>query len=76
MLPEDPVGGPDAVGGPLRRAGHYVAAIPGRTTPPARPSTWLVTGRRILIVILAAALAVNLAARARQRRRTHVTRFT
>lgn len=68
------VGGPDAVGSAFGRAGHYVAAIPGRTTPPARPSTWLVTGRRILIVILAAALVVNLAARARQRRRAHSTR--
>jgi len=71
------VGGPDAVGGPFGRAGHYVAAIPGRRpVPPARPASWLVTGRRILIAVLALALAVNLLARARQRRRTQPTRLT
>lgn len=63
------VGGPDAVGGPFRRAGQFVAAIPGRrAAPAARPSSWLVAGRRILIAVLAVALAVNLAARVRQRR--------
>ena len=62
------VGGPDAVGGPFRRAGRYVAAIPGRTAPRPHSPKWLATGRGILIGVLALALVANLAARARQGR--------
>lgn len=62
------VGGPDAVGGPFRHAGHYLAAIPGRGVTPARSSQWLSTARRVLIALLAAALLINVAIRTRQRR--------
>jgi hypothetical protein len=66
------VGGPDAVGGPFRHAGHYVAAIPGRPPPASRSWAWLPTARRILIGVLAAALFLNLAIRARHgRHRRH-----
>jgi hypothetical protein len=62
------VGGPDAVGGPFRRTGYYVAAIPGRRrTPPARSWQWLATARQILIGVLALALVANLAGRVRRR---------
>ena len=61
------VGGPDSVGGPFVRAGRYVAAIPGAAAPRVRTS-WLGTARRILILLLSVALAVNLAGRVRQRR--------
>lgn len=61
------VGGPDSVGGPFVRSGHYVAAIPGAASPRDRRS-WLGTVRRILIIVLSVALVVNLADRIRQRR--------
>ena len=61
------VGGPDSVGGPFVRAGHYVAAIPGAAAPRNRTS-WLGTARRVLIVVLSVALVVNLAGRVRPRR--------
>lgn len=63
------VGGPDSVGAPFRRAGHYVAAIPG-VARPAEGTSWLRTLRRVLIVVLSVALAVNVAGRIRQRRRS------
>ena len=48
--------------------GTYVAAIPGRAVP-ATPRSRLATARRILIVLLSAALVVNLALRVRNGRR-------
>jgi hypothetical protein len=69
VIPTQRVGGPDAVGGPFYRPGHYVAALPGRTIPGAHSRTWLQTTRRILIVLLSAALVVNLAFRVRAGRR-------
>jgi len=68
VIPTQRVGGPDAVGGPFHRPGTYVAAIPGRAVPTA-PRSRLATARRILIVLLSAALVVNLALRVRNGRR-------
>jgi len=59
------VGGPDSVGATFRRAGHYVAAIPGVARPTGGSQDWLVTGRKVLIGILSVALVVNLALRRR-----------
>jgi hypothetical protein len=63
------VGGPDSVGGPFLRPGHYVAAVPGIARPVEEPGGWLRTARRAAIVVLSVALVANLARRALQRRR-------
>jgi hypothetical protein len=63
------VGGPDSVGGPFRRAGHYVAAVPGVSRPVEESGGWLETGRKVLVVVLSVALVANLAWRVRERRR-------
>jgi hypothetical protein len=60
------VGGPDSVGATFRRAGHYLAAIPGVARPTGRSREWLVTGRKVLIGALSVALVANLALRRRQ----------
>ena len=70
VLDTQRVGGPDSVGGPFRRAGHYVAAVPGVSRPVEKPAGWLETGRKGLISVLAVALVANLAWRARQARRS------
>lgn len=62
------VGGPDSVGGPFLRAGHYVAAVPGVPRPVEESGGWLRSARRVLIVVLSVALVANLGWRARQRR--------
>jgi hypothetical protein len=64
------VGGPDSVGGSFRRAGHYVAAVPGVSRPADEPAGWVETGRKVLIGVLAVALVANLALRVRQSRQT------
>src|SRR2546421_6684356 len=53
------VGGPDSVGATFRRAGHYVAAIPGVPRPTGGSQDWLVTGRKVLIGVLSVALVAN-----------------
>ena len=63
------VGGPDSVGGPFRRAGHYVAAVPGVSRPVEESGGWLKTGRKVLIGVLSVALVANLVRRARLTRR-------
>jgi len=62
------IGGPDAVGGAFRQAGHYVAAIPGIARPRSETAGRLETARRILIVVLSVALVVSLARRVTERR--------
>lgn len=59
------VGGVDSVGAAFRRAGYYVAAIPGAARPTGRSGNGLETGRKVLIGLLSVALVANLALRRR-----------
>ena len=67
------VGGPDSVGSPFPGSGWYVAAIPGTAPPAPEPSGALETARRVLIAVLALALAAVLALRVREARRTRAS---